>query len=929
MPETTGKKHDYSKTVHLPSTEFPMRAGLAANEPKRVEAWEKAGAYPRLRELKKGSPQWVLHDGPPFANGDIHMGHALNKILKDFIVRTKTMQGFDSPYVPGWDTHGMPIEYKVVKELRADKKEPTPELIREKSRATAEHFIGRQREQFKRLGVWGDWGKPYVTMDPDFEAGQLDAYWKLLDSGQVYRGKKPVHWCVFDQTALAEAELEYQDHKSPSIFVKYPLKAEHCEGFGPAGKVFAVIWTTTPWTLPASLAITANELFEYEVYEVEGEQWILGNWMAASLFEKLGVEGKSSGRVYKGKELENLVAEHPFIEGRDIRFCLAPYVTSESGTGLVHTAPGHGAEDYVTGSRYGMDILCPVDGQGRYTDEFAPMKGERVTDPKVNAGVIELLEKNGRLVKKEDLDHSYPHCWRCKNPIIFRATEQWFMSLENNGLREKVMEQTHKVTWHNSWGSERFANMMKDRADWCISRQRYWGVPIYMFYDEEGKPFFNQACYEKLRPIVEKEGGDAWFRAQGNPSRFLPDDVPGDRSKYTMEKDILDVWFDSGSTHMAVLKGREELPFPADMYMEGSDQYRGWFQSSMLVSVGVNAEAPYREVLSTGWVLDEKGKAMHKSAGNVIDPLKVMEKYGADILRLWVSSEDSTADMGIGEEILKRVSDSYRRLRNSYRWLLGNLAGFDPAEAMGLEELQPLDRWLLHELNGLVTRCTRHMNGFEFQKFYQEYVQFFAVTLSSLFFDVHKDTLYTLGKDDPRRRSAQTALYHVLDVVVRLGAPVLAFTCEEVWEHMDEKWKGGLQSVHYSAWPQSRDEWNKPELAEDFALLVGKVRPVVTKQLEQAREAGTIKHPYDAKVTLSINSKKIRALLLKYESLLPSLFVVSEAVLDSAAPQDGEEIRPDQVAVSASTQEKCGRCWRRPGDVDKEGLCKRCSDALK
>jgi isoleucyl-tRNA synthetase len=928
MPETTGKKHDYSGSVQLPQTGFPMRAGLAENEPKQVALWEKAGAYARLRALKKGRPQWVLHDGPPFANGNIHMGHALNKVLKDFIVRYKTMRGFDSPYVPGYDTHGMPIEYKVVKDLRAAKQEVTPSSIREKSAQTADFFIQKQTSQFKRLGVWGDWEHPYVTKDPAFEAGQLDAYWSLLNKGQIYRGKKPVHWCVYDQTALAEAELEYQDHKSPSIYVKFRLNAASAAKLGDFKKpVYAVIWTTTPWTLPANVAIALNEKFNYGAYDTGQEVWILGQELADGLFEKAGIKPPLV-KEFKGKEFDRLEAGHPFIEERSVLLCLAPYVTAESGTGLVHTAPGHGADDYVTGVRYGLPILCPVDAEGKYTELFEPMRGQRVTDPQVNARVIELLKEKNALIFTQDIAHSYPHCWRCKNPIIFRATEQWFMSLEKNGLREQVMEQTAGVTWHNKWGSERFANMMKDRADWCISRQRYWGVPIYMFYDEEGKPFFDHQCYEKLRPIVEKEGGDAWFKAEGDPGRFLPEHVPGDRSKYTMERDILDVWFDSGSSHMAVLKGREGLPFPADMYMEGSDQYRGWFQSSMLVSVGVNGSAPYKEILSTGWVLDSKGKAMHKSAGNVVDPLKIMDKYGADILRLWVSSEDATTDLGIGDEILTRVSDSYRRLRNSYRWLLGNLNGFDPAQALPLEQMQPLDRWLLHQLSGLIQRCGAAMDKFEFQRFYQEYVQFFAVTLSSLIFDVHKDTLYTLAPADPRRRSAQTALYHTLSAVVRLGAPVLAFTSEEVWGHMDPKWKDGLESVHYADWPAAPAAWTDEALAAEFDLLLRAVRPVVTKRLEEAREAGIIKHPYDAEVRLAVNSKTLKKVLDKYAGLLPALFVVSTVVMDPAPPQDGAELRPDQVAVSASGHEKCARCWRRPGDVNEQALCTRCEEAL-
>lgn len=921
-------QNDYSKTVHLPETAFPMKAGLSESEPKRLAAWEKEGIYQKLRADRKGKKRWVLHDGPPFANGDIHMGTALNKILKDICVRHHTMQGEDAPYVPGWDCHGMPIEFKVAKALGAERHKKTPLEIRALCKAEAEKYVEIQRQQFKRLGVWGDWEKPYLTLSPEFESAQLDVYWKLLKDGQIYRGTKPVHWCAYDQTALAEAELEYKDHTSPAVYVKFALDDASAAKIAPGKKVFAVIWTTTPWTLPANLAITVNERFDYGAYEVNGEVWLLAQGLSEPLFKKL--EKKPSlGWTGKGSELESMMATHPFIEGRQVRFCTANYVTLEAGTGLVHTAPGHGGEDFVTGQRYKLETLCPVDAQGRYTDQFAAMQGKRVTDPEVNAGIIELLKEKNALVLQEKLDHSYPHCWRCKNPIIFRATEQWFMSLEKNGLREKVMAETEKVQWLTKGGKERFGNMMKDRADWCISRQRVWGVPIYMYYCLGcGGEHFNQEHYDKLKPIVAKEGGDAWFSRDVEELLPASDKCSCGSTKFRKETDTLDVWFDSGSSHTAVLKAREELAFPADLYLEGSDQYRGWFQSSMLVSAGVNAAAPYKSVWSTGWVLDGKGQAMHKSSGNVVNPLDVMKTYGADILRLWCVSEDATVDLRLGDEMLKGCADVYRRIRNSYRWLLGNLKGFEPSKALPYAELEPLDRWLLAELSRLVDDCSRAMASHEFHRYYARLAGFFSSELSSFIFDVHKDTLYTLALGDKRRQSAQTALYQALDILTRLSAPVLVFTAEEVWEQMPASWKAA-SSVHFSAWPEAKPEWRSPELEEDFALLLNTLMPVAKKKLEEARAAKLIGHPYDAKVTLKLHSKKLKNLVEKYIGLLPALLIVSEVVRENDAPRDGVAVTPEEVIVSVSEAHKCARCWRRPGDVKTEGaICGRCEAAL-
>ncbi|HTB21210.1 MAG TPA: isoleucine--tRNA ligase [bacterium] len=941
---------DYSKTVLLPETAFPMKASLAVNEPLRLKAWEESGAYARLRQRKRGAPRWLLHDGPPFANGDIHMGTALNKVLKDVFIRYKTQRGFDAPYVPGWDTHGMPIEFKVSRELKG--KPISPLELRRLCRAEAEKWVDKQRQQFKRLGVWGDWEHPYITMDPAFESGQLDAYWALLSRGQVYRALKPVHWSWATQTALAEAELEYQEKTSTQVYVKYPLSAESAAALGAdkAKPAFAVIWTTTPWTLPASLAITANERFDYALYEVGKELWLMAAALAGNVFETLPEVRELAGgdrsqallalaeaKVWEGKgaALETLKARHPFLD-RDIRFCLAPYVTADAGTGLVHTAPGHGAEDYVTGVRYKLDIFCPVDERGCYTEAVQPaeLKGMRVTDPATDQAVLALL--GPRLVHSVAFKHSYPHDWRSKQPVIFRATRQWFMSLTANGLRETVLDETSKVAWINPWGRERFGNMMKDRADWCISRQRTWGVPIYMFYCLQcGAEHFDEACYRKLKPIVAEHGGDAWY----DPARPLADFLPRGAAckecgsvEFRKETDTLDVWFDSGSSSISVLKARADQSFPADLYLEGSDQYRGWFQSSMLVSCAVAGQAPYRSVLSTGWTLDAQGRAMHKSAGNAVDPLKVMDQSGADVLRLWVASEDCTADMTVSDELFKAVAENYRRLRNSFRWLLGNLSDFDPArDAVPLAQMAAFDRWLLSRLDSLVEGFTAEMEAYQLHKAFSRLQAFCAGELSSLAFDVHKDTLYTFAAGHPQRRSAQTAFHQVLQTLLRLAAPVLCFTADEAWERLPAGQRGPVEGegVHFSDWPLCEPARRDAGLEEDFRILIELVRPTVSKKLEEARAAKLIGHPYDAEVTLSVHSKKILRLLHQHKDFLPQLFVVSRVSLGNAAPQDGLVLGPDEVRVEPTQAIKCARCWRRPGDVVEEGgVCGRCAGAL-
>ncbi len=956
---------DYSKTVLLPETAFPMRANLPSAEPARLRAWELRDAYGEVRAARRGAHRWVLHDGPPFANGDIHMGTALNKVLKDVFVRYKTMRGYDAPFVPGWDTHGMPIEFKVSRELKG--RAVGPLELRRLCREEAARWVERQRGQFKRLGVWGDWGRPYLTFDPSFEAGQLDAYWALLKRGQVYRALKPVHWSWASQTALAEAELEYREKTSTQVYVKYRLEAAAAMAVlglteAQAAAAFAVIWTTTPWTLPASLAITLNPQFEYGLYEVPTgpagavEHWLLATDCAPRVATEVpalaaaldrggsGLRGPWPGRVLApeppregGTASAGLRARHPFLD-REIAFCQAPYVTSDAGTGLVHTAPGHGTEDYVTGVRYGLEVLCPVDERGCYDAGVEAMglegfRGLRVTDASTDAKVADLLEERGALVRKATFTHSYPHDWRSKQPVIFRATRQWFLSLTAHSLRERVLEETAKVRWANPWGRDRFANMMKDRADWCISRQRFWGVPIYMFYCAVcGAEHFDEACYAKLRPLVEREGGDAWY----DPARPLGDFLPeGARcascgaGEFRRETDTLDVWFDSGSSSFGVLKARPELAFPADLVLEGSDQYRGWFQSSMLVACAAAGAAPYRAVLSTGWTLDAEGRAMHKSAGNAVDPLKVADTYGADVLRLWVVSEDCTADLTVSDAVFKAAADNYRLVRNTLRWLLGALRDFDPdRDGLARGALAPFDRWLLGRLDGLIEGVTADFEALQPHKAFARLRAFCAAELSGLAFDVHKDTLYTLAPGDPRRRSAQTAFHGTLLAILRLCAPVLCFTAEEAWEHLTPASRP-TSSVHLAEWPAASGGERDAALEEDFRLLLEVVRPAVAKRLEEARAARLIGHPYDAELVLAVHSKRLARLLREHLDFLPTLFVVSRVELAPAAPHDGLALSPEEVQVRASGQRKCARCWRRGADVEEDGgICGRCREVL-
>ena len=778
---------DYKNTLNLPKTPFPMRANLVKREPEMIEKWDKEDLYATIRESSKGRGRFDLHDGPPYANGNIHMGTAFNKVLKDIIIKSRQMAGFDAPYVPGWDCHGLPIEHKVDSELGSRKAEMSQVEIRRFCREYANRFIDIQRSEFKRLGVLGEWDRPYLTMNYPYEATIVREFGKFAMNGGLIRSKKPIYWCTSCQTALAEAEVEYGPHTSPSIFVKFPCITDLSERYPSLkGKAVSfVIWTTTPWTIPANLAIALHPDFDYVAVDVGGDEvYILAEGLTAVCMDTFGIESYKVIEELRAPELEHVKARHPLFD-RESVVVLAPYVTLEAGTGCVHTAPGHGREDYETGLKYGLEIFSPLDDAGCFTEEAGVLLGMNVFD--ANPEVNRKLQEAGALLKEEAITHDYPHCWRCKKPVIFRSTEQWFISMARNDLRKKALEEIRKVRWIPSWGEDRIYSMIENRPDWCVSRQRAWGVPLTLFYcDQCGKVVVSEEIIEHVASMVEKSGADVWFAEPAEA--LLP---PGTRCPecggegFTKETDILDVWFDSGVSYAAVMEARDYLASPADLYLEGSDQHRGWFHSSLLCSVGTRGEAPYRNVLTHGFVVDGTGKAMHKSAGNVIAPDQLIRKHGAEIIRLWVSAEDYRDNIRLSQEILDRLTDAYRRIRNTCRYLLGNLYDFDPArDAVAYEEMEELDRWALHRLQETTRRLLRAYDDYEFHAVYHGLHNFCVLDLSSFYLDILKDRLYVSPPGSRLRRSAQTALCEILETLVRLMAPILSFTADEIWQYM-------------------------------------------------------------------------------------------------------------------------------------------------
>ena len=926
---------DYKDTLNLPKTSFPMKANLPQREPEILKRWEEEKTYQQLREIAKERPKYILHDGPPYANGHIHIGTALNKILKDLIIKSRNMAGFNGEYVPGWDCHGLPIEHEVDKSLGSKKGSYSISEKRKLCRAFATRFIDIQRQEFKRLGVMGEWENPYLTMSYDYEATIAREYGRFVGKGSVYRGKKPVYWCASCVTALAEAEVEYEDHKSPSIAVKFQALSDFGERL-PAlknKKVYVLIWTTTPWTIPANLAIAFHPDYTYVAAEVDGEVWILAEALLDQVMAKAKKKQVQVLEKFSGKTMEGLKTRHPFLD-RESVLILANYITLDTGTGCVHTAPGHGQEDYESGLEYHIPIYSPVDDYGRFTPDVEFFAGQYVFD--ANEAVIQKLKEVGALVYSEVYTHQYPNCWRCKNPIIFRATEQWFISMEKNGLRQKALEAIDKVAWIPHWGHDRIYGMIQNRPDWCISRQRAWGVPIVAFTCTScGEILNEEPVVEHVSRLFEKGGADAWFDL--SVKELLP---PGTRcpkcqgEEFKKETDILDVWFDSGVSYAAVCEKRPNLKSPADMYLEGSDQHRGWFHSSLLASVGTRGQAPYHSVLTHGFVVDEKGRKMSKSLGNVILPDEVIKRYGAEILRLWVAAEDYRDDIRISEEILSRLSDAYRRIRNTCRFLLGNLYDFDPRkDRVPDSQLHDLDRWILLRLQKLIARLREAYTNFEFHVVYHGIQNFCTVDLSALYLDIIKDRLYTSPASSPQRRAAQTTLYKILDSLVRLMATILSFTAEEVWDHIPGA-KERAQSVHFALFPEAEPQYLDAKLEERFELLL-KVRTEVSRILEAARQGKVIGNSLEASVTLNA-PEKLLAFLRENEPLLKDFFIVSEVILTPTVPpgaQQSKEMEGLHILASRSAGQKCQRCWMYDSKVGQSAahpsVCPRCLAALE
>ncbi|MBI4877951.1 MAG: isoleucine--tRNA ligase [Acidobacteria bacterium] len=929
---------DLKKTVNLPRTDFGMKANLPQTEPKTLEKWEAARLYHQIRQARAGRPRYVLHDGPPYANGNIHLGTAFNKILKDFMVKSKSMAGFDAPYIPGWDCHGLPIEIKVDSELGARKAQMSAAEIRAACRAYARKFVEIHRREFKRLGVFGRWEDPYLTMSPQYEAVIAQAFVDFLAQGYVYKGLKPVHWCIRCRTALAEAEVEYENHSSPSIWVRFAL-ASGAAAIDPAlagRRVWGLIWTTTPWTIPANMAIAYHPKYDYVAAGVNGEVYIVAEALLKDTAGRCGWAAPEVLAKFPGAKLDGAVFRHPFVE-RDSRGILGDHVTLDQGTGAVHTAPGHGHDDYVVCRQYGIETFCPVDSQGRFFHAEGaagrlPEELIGLTIWEANPVATGLMRDAGALMAEKTIEHTYPHCWRCHKPTIFRATEQWFIGMERNQLRERALEAIHRVQWKPEWGDERISNMISARPDWCISRQRVWGVPITVFYCEAcGEALTDKPVLDRVVGLFAEHTADVWY--QRSAAELLGPDVKCGKcgaAEFRKETDILDVWFDSGSSHLAVLTKENDLPWPSDMYVEGADQYRGWFHSSLLVGVGLRGDSPYRECATHGFVMDADGRAMSKSLGNIIEPQTIVNKYGAEILRLWVASVDFTEDVRVSETILTRLSEAYRKIRNTFRFALGNLSDFDPAaDAVPALEMFDIDQWILVRAEALARDCRKRYEEFAFHRVYQALYNFCVTDLSAIYFDVLKDRLYTAAPKSQARRAAQTALYRLAYALVRLLEPILTFTTDEVWSHFRCP-DGAPESVHLAAFPEPEElsaglsEAQRARTANWERLI--EVREQVLKSLEIARQEKFIGAPLEACVRLRANGALYR-LLDEYEDQLPALFIVSEVVLE-----DVSEVTLS-VHIERAGGEKCARCWKYSTDVGCHQriptVCGACASAVE
>jgi len=915
-------KKNWVETLNLPKTKFPMRAKLSKREPLFVEKWENMNIYKKIINKRKSSPLFVLHDGPPYANGRIHLGHALNKVLKDFIVKYKTMRGYQAPYVPGWDCHGLPIEKKVDEQLGSKINQMNKVDIRIECEKYARKFIDIQKEEFKRLGVFGDWDNPYLTIDRKYEYYILKYFSSFVRKGNVYRQKKPIYWCSSCKTALAEAEIEYEERKSPSIYVRFKI-----ENFGKKFKDFkdknayVIIWTTTPWTLPANLAVAFHPDFEYDIFEYDNEYYVSASRLTPVITEIFGWKDYKTVKRVKGKKFEGLKAEHPIFRNKSSLFVLADYVTLDQGTGCVHTAPGHGHEDYLTGIKYGLDIYTPIDEEGKFDSTVKKYQGLHVSE--ANPKILEDLKKENKLLYSEQIEHSYPHCWRCKKPIVYRATKQWFISLKEGNLRDRAIEEVKKIKWIPKWGEERILKMVEERPDWCISRQRAWGVPIPAFYCEDcGETIIEENLVLKTAEIFGKEGSNSWFKE--DISKFLPDDFrcPNCKSKnISKEEDILDVWFESGASH-SVLDYREGHRYPSDVYIEGNDQYRGWFQSSLLVGVSAKDRAPYKINITHGWVLDEKGRAMSKSIGNVIKPQEIIEKKGAEIIRLWVAMVNYQEDLKLGQEILSGLTDAYKKIRNTWRFMLGNLNDFNPDDKFGKKYLSPVDKYILSRYKNLKKNIINAYENYQYHKIYHLIYNFFIVDLSSFYLNVKKDILYCSAPEDQERKAAQYSIFRILKGTLLLMAPILPFTTEESWSYLPE-YKGKEESIHLELIEEDFENWLSSEEKNEFDRLM-EIRNAVLKEVEIKRENKEVNDSLEANITIEIPEEDYN-ILKKYEKYFKEILVISELTIKKA-----EKLA---IRVSKVKAKKCPRCWNYSKDIggDKEypDVCLRCADVVK